>query len=198
MHSYRRPMRQPAVEFHPQRNAIEADLVSGMPVRAVAEKYGIAKSAAQRHRDKMPAFVQLALEAKKAPESVPTPPRRGLEAVEKALEEGTDKGTSEGTGERKEGTPRDNVPSNHAAAVQELATQSGQSILEQVTAYNAAVLEIFTRCKEERPALALAAVREARGLLELQGKLLGDLKSETDVKIAIILPEGMRNANARG
>jgi hypothetical protein len=194
-------MRPNAVEMHPQRLAIEAELVAGASVRAIAAKYSIPKSAVQRHRDKLPGFVRLAVEAARAKRE-PAPTMEAEEAkrdslacplrdsIEKLQEEADNSGT---TG--------DIVPSNYAAAVQEIAAQSGQqsgqSILEQVTAYNAAVLEIFTRCKEERPALALAAVREARGLLELQGKLLGDLRSETDVKIAILFPEGMRNANAR-
>ena len=190
-------MRPNAVESHPQRTAIEAELIAGASVRAIAAKYGIPKSAVQRHRDKFPVFVKAAIaeekdkraaEEESAPEpmrdTVPepmrdTPPKEEEKALS-VVYSGTDVGTE---GEKP-------AAASHAAAV-----QSGQTILEQARSLNASVLEIFNKCKEERPAIALQAVREATRLMELQGKLLGDLKSETDVKIAIVLPEGMRNAN---
>jgi hypothetical protein len=191
-------MRRPAIEYHPQRIEIEKDLIAGLSIRVIADKYAVSKSAVQRHRDKLPDFAQLAAQRiREQHKETPTLAISIADGITLEQEEGTrpNKGTVQNGKIADEGTKRGEGPTNYEEARQEVAAHSGQSILDQVMEYNKEVREIFNRTVEERPALALAAVREAVRLMELQGRLLGDLKSDTDVKIAIVLPEGLRDAN---
>jgi hypothetical protein len=48
---------------HPERDAIDADLVSGNPLRDIAMRFGTSKSSLERHRDKcLPAHLSKAKE----------------------------------------------------------------------------------------------------------------------------------------
>jgi hypothetical protein len=55
-----KPMRASTIENHADRVRIESDLLKGVPVATVARKYGVDRSACQRHIKKLPAHVRAA------------------------------------------------------------------------------------------------------------------------------------------
>lgn len=62
----------------------------------------------------------------------------------------------------------------------------GEDLLEQVGALRARALQILTQAEEAGELrTALAAIREARGCLELLARLLGELQESTQINIAI-------------
>jgi hypothetical protein len=48
------------IESHPDREKLEFELTIGRPLREVAEKYGLSKSACQRHLKKIPPYLRAA------------------------------------------------------------------------------------------------------------------------------------------
>jgi hypothetical protein len=51
---------QTKIEAHPDREKIEFELAIGRPLREVAEKYSVSKSACQRHQRKIPSYLRAA------------------------------------------------------------------------------------------------------------------------------------------
>lgn len=114
---------------HPDRDAVDAALIVGEPVRTIAGRFGLSHNAVLRHRDgHLP------------------------EAMAKAREAG------------------------------EVAR--GDELLAQVQDLQARTLAILNGAEKAKDGhLALRAIREARGNLELLGRLAGELQTGVTVNV---------------
>lgn len=88
---------------------------------------------------------------------------------------------------------RDNRDKLAESRKQERSIKTGQGILEQIEDLQREAMDILTTTKKEgKYHNALDAIGKLTKLIELQGKLLGELRDD-EVRIAIILPPGMEN-----
>jgi hypothetical protein len=114
--------------LHPDRDAIDRDLLAQRPYRHIAAHYGTSTGALQRHKDHLPVALTQA----------------------------------------------------HAAE----AVAQGDDLLAQVRGLQAKAERILSQAEAEgKLTVALQAIREARGCVELLGKLMGELEGRTTINV---------------
>jgi hypothetical protein len=114
--------------LHPDRDAIDRDLLARRPYRHIAARYGTSTGALQRHKEHLPVALTQAQEAE--------------------------------------------------------AVAQGDDLLAQVRTLQAKAERILSQADAEgKLTVALQAVREARGCVELLGKLMGALEGRTTVNV---------------
>jgi hypothetical protein len=114
--------------FHPDRDAIDRDLLAQRPYRHMAAHYGTSTGALQRHKEHLP------------------------------------------------------VALTQATAAEAIA--HGDDLLAQVRGLQAKAERILSQAEASgKLTVALQAIREARGCLELLGKLMGELGGKTTVNV---------------
>jgi hypothetical protein len=114
--------------LHPDRDAIDRDLLARRPYRHIAAHYGTSTGALQRDKDHLPVALSQAHEAE--------------------------------------------------------AVAQGDDLLAQVRGLQAKAERIMSQAEAEgKLTVALQAIREARGCVELLGKLMGQLEGRTTVNV---------------
>jgi hypothetical protein len=117
--------------IHPQRDAINAALLAGEPLRAIAGRFGTSRPALQRHK-------------------------------------------------------AEHLPVKLAEAQAAAEAARADSLLDQVRALQAKTLGILDKAERAGDLrTAIAAIREARGNVDLLARLAGELRNETTVNVAL-------------
>jgi hypothetical protein len=88
---------------------------------------------------------------------------------------------------------KDHLPAELAKSQQAAEVAHADSLLEQMQGLQQMTLDILDRAyRENEQRIALTAVREARGNLELLAKLLGELNEQPTVNVLVTSPEWAR------
>ncbi len=153
---------------HPDRVLIEKAIVSGTPLRRIAQHCSVSATSLHRHKETHLSKLLAKAYAAEPPPDIPAPPPK----------------------------PRDPAPLSHALEIahhkQDLEAQEARQALDvvhQLRVINAASLEVLKKAREDgKHTILLRAVDRIVRQIELQAKLLGEIQEGPTVNVAI-MPE---------